>query len=72
MQFHGFDRDEGNLAKCRKHGLTIEEIEALFEGPFDVFPDVTHSGAETRLRAIGRGSSALGCFARSRSAMLRV
>jgi uncharacterized DUF497 family protein len=57
MQFHGFDWDEGNLAKCRKHGLTIDEIEALFEGPFDVFPDATHSGAETRLRAIGRGSS---------------
>ncbi len=57
MQFHGFDWDEGNVAKCQKHGLSVEEIESLFEGAFDVFPDVAHSNVETRLRAIGRGAS---------------
>lgn len=57
MKLHGFDWDDGNIAKCQKHGLSIEEIENLFEGSFDVFPDVTHSNAETRLRAIGRISS---------------
>jgi hypothetical protein len=31
MQFHGFDWDEGNVAKCQKHGLSVEEIESLFE-----------------------------------------
>ena len=57
MQFHGFDWDDGNIAKCQKHGLSVEEIEGLFEGPFDVFPDAAHSISETRLRAIGRLSS---------------
>lgn len=57
MQFHGFDWDDGNIAKCQKHGLSIDEIEGLFEGPFDVFPDAAHSDTEIRLRAIGRGSS---------------
>ena len=26
----GFDWDEGNRAKCQKHGLTVAHIEALF------------------------------------------
>ena len=26
----GFDWDEGNLAKCAKHGVPVDEIEALF------------------------------------------
>lgn len=26
----GFDWDRGNRAKCRKHGVSAEEIEALF------------------------------------------
>ena len=25
--FSGFDWDDGNLGKCQKHGLTLEEIE---------------------------------------------
>jgi hypothetical protein len=30
----GFDWDEGNRAKCQKHGVSIPEIEELFaQGP---------------------------------------
>jgi uncharacterized protein len=39
VQFDGFDWDEGNAAKCLKHGLTREEI--------------AHSKLEDRLIAIG-------------------
>lgn len=27
----GFDWDEGNREKCAKHGVTIEEIERIFD-----------------------------------------
>ncbi len=26
----GFDWDDGNIEKCQKHGVSLEEIEALF------------------------------------------
>lgn len=51
----GFDWDEGNLAKCQKHGVTVAEIEAVFHHQPHVMPDVAHSVAEARLMAIGRG-----------------
>lgn len=51
---NGFDWDTGNVAKCRKHGVALEEIEALFRGEFDVFPDMAHSSTETRFFGIGR------------------
>lgn len=50
----GFDWDEGNQDKCRKHGLSVAEIESLFHGPIAVFPDPAHSRSETRFKAIGR------------------
>ena len=50
----GFDWDEGNRAKCKKHGVSIPEIEALFAGELTVFPDVGHSGDGERLKAIGK------------------
>lgn len=56
MRFHGFDWDAGNRAKCEKHGLRAAEIESMFADAFAVFPDVTHSHAETRLRAIGKSA----------------
>lgn len=28
----GFDRDDGNLTKCQKHGVAVAEIEALLLG----------------------------------------
>jgi uncharacterized DUF497 family protein len=51
-----FDWDEGNSAKCRKHGLSVEEIEALFiHGRYRLFPDVKHSLEEKRFIAVGKG-----------------
>ena len=51
----GFDWDDGNLAKCRKHGLAMDDIEAVFKGALQVATDDKHSAAETRYYAIGRG-----------------
>lgn len=49
----GFNWDDGNRDKCRKHGVTIEEIESAFREPtFRVFPDPAHSTRETRHLAI--------------------
>ena len=50
----GFDWDHGNRAKCRKHGVSIAEIEALFERTILLLSDETHSKSEERVRAIGR------------------
>jgi len=58
----GFDWDAGNLAKCRKHGVSIGEVEALFEGSPQVAPDIEHSASEDRLLAVGRTSTGRGLF----------
>jgi len=50
----GFEWDDGNRAKCQRHGVSIAEIESLFARPVMVLPDDAHSGAEERLRAVGR------------------
>jgi hypothetical protein len=52
----GFDWDEGNLAKCQNHGVSITEIEAALCGEPYVAPDPLHSAVEDRLIAIGRGA----------------
>ncbi len=49
-----FDWDEGNRGKCQRHGVSIDEIESVFSGPIVILPDLVHSGAEERKRAIGR------------------
>ncbi len=49
-----FDWDDGNRAKCQKHGVSPAQIEALFDRPVLVIPDEAHSQDERRLRAIGR------------------
>jgi uncharacterized protein len=50
----GFDWDDGNIAKCRKHGVSVEEIEALFENEdLRLAPDIAHSKSEQRFRAVG-------------------
>ena len=49
----GFDWDDGNRQRCRKHGLTELQIEAVLRGPLRTFPDVEHSAAETRYLGIG-------------------
>ena len=50
----GFDWDAGNKQKCQAHGVTIAEVEELFHGVIDVFPDGAHSTSETRFLGIGR------------------
>jgi len=55
--FSGFDWDEGNLEKCQKHGVTVEEIESVFVGTPAIGPDAAHSTAEARFLAIGTARS---------------
>jgi uncharacterized DUF497 family protein len=50
----GFDWDDGNIAKCRKHGVPLADIEAVFMAGPDVAPDMKHSGDEQRFIAIGK------------------
>ena len=57
----GFEWDEGNRDKCLSHGVSMAEIESLFQdGVIAVFPD-PHQG-ETRLRAVGRTTSGRSLF----------
>jgi uncharacterized DUF497 family protein len=54
----GFNWDDGNREKCRKHGVTFEEIESAFRGgAMRVFPDLAHSTRETRYLGIARIAS---------------
>ncbi len=57
-----FDWDEGNKAKCRKHGVSVAEIEALLGNEPRVAPDIGHSLEEDRLIAIGRNSAGRAMF----------
>lgn len=55
MLVSGFDWDEGNRDKCRKHGVPLAEVEWLFAGGTPrIAPDVKHSDAEDRFIAVGR------------------
>lgn len=54
MDVGGFDWDAHNRTKCQAHGVALSEIEALFHGPVDIFPDVAHSQREERFHAFGR------------------
>ncbi len=58
----GFDWDEGNITKCQKHGLTVDEIEAVFHHQPVVSRDLAHSRAEWRLIAIGKGNGSRPIF----------
>ncbi|BAZ14539.1 hypothetical protein NIES4071_63830 [Calothrix sp. NIES-4071] len=53
-QISGFDWDDGNLQKCQKHGVSIEEIETLFLSQVLISPDLKHSQSEERFIAIGK------------------
>lgn len=48
-----FDWDDGNSAKCEKHGLTRDGIEAFFRAEPRVAPDPMHSDVEQRFIAVG-------------------
>ena len=54
MSVNGFTWDEGNLEKYQKHGVSVAEIESLFQRPIAILPDPAHSGSETRFKAIGK------------------
>jgi uncharacterized protein len=53
----GFDWDEGNREKCRKHGVSVGEIEAPLSGGPRVAPDLRHSAHEDRFIAVGRNAA---------------
>lgn len=52
--FSGLEWDDGNQLKCQGHGVSIEEIEAMFAGEPRYSPDVAHSMVEQRYLATGR------------------
>ena len=54
LQFHGFDWDRGNRAKCQKHGLSIALIESLFALPLAIVPSGADSREESRFCAVGQ------------------
>lgn len=54
MIFSGIQWDKGNRAKCQKHGLTIAEIEHVFQNDPGIAPDFVHSQGEARYFAIGK------------------
>lgn len=59
----GFDWDEGNVAKCQKHGVSIEVIENLFRADgIHVEPDTKNSLSEQRFRAVGKTSQKRAVF----------
>lgn len=47
-----------------KHGVSIAEIEGLFDRPHSIHVDVEHSLGEERLKAIGKGSKGRYIFPR--------
>jgi len=53
LEFHGFDWDRGNRAKCEKHGLSIALIEGLFAQPLAIVPSADESREESRFCAVG-------------------
>ncbi len=52
MKIAGFDWDDGNRDKCRKHGVTVQEIEALLRGDPPLSGDVGHSDSGDRFVAV--------------------
>jgi uncharacterized protein len=54
MEVSGFEWDKGNAAKCRKHGVSLAEIEEVFARSVTILPDQAHSLTEERLWAVGR------------------
>jgi hypothetical protein len=53
----GFDWDSGDRDKCRGHGVSLAEVESVFQQPVAVFPDPQHSGLEKRFKAIGTSTT---------------
>jgi len=51
-----FDWDEGNCGKCARHGVSLVEIEALFQGNPQVAPDIRNPHQDERFIAMGRNA----------------
>ncbi len=51
---HFFDWDTSNTKKCQKHGVSVSEIEFLFNSNPQTFYDYKHSDTETRYFAVGK------------------
>jgi uncharacterized DUF497 family protein len=67
MEFDGFDWDLGNRSKCRRHGLSLTEIESVFSDRVLILDDPGNSEEEPRFRAIGvtaKGRRAFVAFTR--------
>ena len=58
----GFDWDDGNIAKCQKHGMSQDDIESVFFDIVQVAQDVGHSQSEPRQLAIGRTTAGRAAF----------
>lgn len=56
VKIAGFEWDRGNRQKCRTHGVSIRDVESMFDDGRSVLilPDVAHSQTERRLIAIGQ------------------
>ncbi len=57
MQIAGFDWDEGNAQKCKKHGVELLEIEYVLSQNPIMRPDPLHSYTERRIQAVGKNKS---------------
>lgn len=57
IRVDGFDWDDGNRAKCAKHGLSASTIEQFFRGEVQILGDPRHSQAEDRFIAVGRAAN---------------
>ena len=62
LDANGFQWDDGNIAKCQKHGMTQDDVEAVFFDIVEVAPDATHSQTEARQLAIGRTAAGRPAF----------
>jgi uncharacterized DUF497 family protein len=62
VAFAGFDWDDGNRAKCQKHGVSIEEIEAMLLGEPRLAPALRQPVGERRFIAIGRTAQGRALF----------
>jgi hypothetical protein len=56
-QIAGFEWDDGNRGKNRKHDVKDQEAEQVFFGtPLVVLEDAAHSGLERRFHALGQAA----------------
>jgi len=69
MEFAGFDWDRGNQKKCQKHGLSIAEIESVFDRRVVILPDKENPLGERRFRAIGTTAKGRNAFVGSARAV---